>query len=88
MLNTNLSLVKSLISPLVSITFPDNLAFSKILSGFDSSKENPMTLAPSKVSQILSHDPLNPVCPVINTVFPYQNFLSSLILDATDISLI
>ena len=32
--------------------------------------ENPITSAPNLINHVVSQEPLNPVCPVINTFLP------------------
>ena len=37
-------------------------------------KDKPKTFAPKKFIIMINHEPLNPVCPVINTFLFFQNF--------------
>ena len=52
----------------MSIIFSDKHVNSKLLGSVGGSRLYPITSAPNSFSQIASHDPLNPVCPVTKTL--------------------
>ena len=64
------------ISPIIVFVISCILHNSKRLGSVGGSNENPVTSPPRNAAINISHEPLKPVWPVINTFFPFQNSLS------------
>src|SRR5271157_5422952 len=74
-----LSRLKSRISARIEQTERARSACSNRLGWVGGSSAYPVTFAPSASSHITSQLPLKPVCPVINTLRPFQNERLSMI---------